>query len=167
VVGSGLQYALDPTTQTNDEVVCYAVPGAKAPDLTAAPTNPNTMMYTPGSPTWSAIYPEIIVKLGCNGGPSCHASSAGGKLVMQNQADAYAALVNVKAMGTNLQAGGTNCADTGLMRVKPSDPTNSLLVNKVEAATPMCGMHMPPGGMLTADQLKQLRDWISAGAMNN
>jgi hypothetical protein len=166
VVGSGLSYALDPTTLDNNLVICYAVPGAKAPDLSAAggPTMPT---FTPGSATWSAIYQEIVVTKGCNGGPSCHASSAGGKLVMQNKADAYTALVGVKAMGSSPTGMGANCVDSQLTRVVAGDPNTSLLVNKVEQATPSCGQHMPPGGMLTPAEIKQIRDWITAGAMNN
>jgi hypothetical protein len=86
---------------------------------------------------------------------------------MQNKAGSYTALVSVKAMGMNLSGGGTNCVDTNMMRVAPNDPTNSLLVNKVEAANPMCGTHMPPGGMLSAAEIKQIKDWIMAGAKND
>lgn len=162
VVNSGLQYDLDTTVKPNMQVICYAVPGAEAPMVGpaagaaggAAPT------FTPGSPTWSAIYNEIISGKGCNGGPSCHASIAGGNLVMQNKMDAFAALVGVKAMGSA-------CMASGATRVVASNPSMSLLVDKVSNATPQCGAHMPPGGMLTAAEIKQITDWIQMGAMNN
>jgi len=167
LVGSGLEYALDPTTKPNNEIVCYAVPTAVAPDPGAAA--PGNMMpsFVPGSPTWSAVFQELIVAKGCNGGPTCHASTAGGNLVMQTKDASYTALVGVKAMGVNLSGGGPNCADSGKSRVVAGDPANSLLVNKVEAPTPICGLHMPPGGMLTPAELKQLKDWITAGAKND
>jgi hypothetical protein len=60
-----------------------------------------------------------------------------------------------------------NCADTQMMRVKPGDPDNSLLYDKVANMTPKCGTHMPPGSMLKPEQLQQIRDWIMMGAMNN
>jgi hypothetical protein len=164
IVGSGLSYALDPTTKDNNIIICYAVPGAEAPDLsaTATATGPT---FTPGSPTFSAIYGEIFQ--GSCGGPSCHGGSAGGNLVMQNKAGAYDGLVNVKAMGMNVAGGGMNCADTQMMRVKPGDPDNSLLYDKVANMTPKCGTHMPPGSTLKPEQLQQIRDWIMMGAMNN
>ncbi|MET0389120.1 MAG: PQQ-binding-like beta-propeller repeat protein [Polyangiales bacterium] len=169
VVASGLQYALDPSAKNNNEIICYAVPGAQAPVVTpgmgaagsAAP------MYVPGSPTWSAIYQEIIVNTGCNGGPSCHAGTAGGRLVMTSKDEGYNALVGVAAMGTAIAGGAANCADVGGQRVVAGDPANSLLLDKVSSATPKCGTVMPPGGMLTPAQIQQIRDWITAGAMNN
>jgi hypothetical protein len=90
-----------------------------------------------------------------------------GKLVMQTKADSYTALVGVKAMGTNLSGGGPNCADTGATRVVAGDPTKSLLVDKIENMTPQCGLHMPPGGMLTPAEIKQVKDWVMAGAKND
>jgi outer membrane protein assembly factor BamB len=166
VVGSGLMYDLDASAKPNNEIVCYAVPGAMAPDLSG--TGPVTMMptFVPGSPTWSAIWQEIIVTKGCNGGPSCHAASAGGNLVMQTKDATYAALIDVKAMGVSA-GGGASCSTTNMMRVTANDPTNSLLLNKVEQAMPVCGSRMPPGGMLTAAEIKQIRDWIMAGAKND
>jgi len=176
-VGSGLSYALDPSVKNSDQIICYATPdavvnttgasgaaGAGAAGSGAAGSGP---MITPGSPTWSAIYQEIIAGTGCNGGVSCHAGTAAGNLVMKNQAEGYTALVGVKAMGTNLPAGGTDCKDTGLTRVVASDPANSLLMQKITEPTPKCGAHMPPGGNLTAAQIEQIRMWIANGAMNN
>jgi hypothetical protein len=79
--------------------------------------------------------------------------------------EAYAALVGVKAAGTNLPpgSGGMNCVDTGLTRVVASDPAMSLFMKKLEP-TPPCGNRMPPGGELTAAQITQVRTWIMNGA---
>jgi outer membrane protein assembly factor BamB len=172
-VGSGLSYALDPSALNNDEVVCYATPDATvAAPPTTAPTMPTagsggTPPFTPGSATWTAIFQEIIAGTGCNGGVSCHAGTAAGNLLMKTQADAYTALVGVAAMGMNVPAGGTNCKDTNMQRVVAGDPTNSLLYQKISAAMPPCGAHMPPGGNLTAAQISQIQTWIMNGAMNN
>lgn len=167
VVTSGLTYMYAPEALQNDEVICYAVPGAKAPDIKggAVPTTPT---FVPGSPTFSAVYQEIIVGRGCNGAPTCHASMSGGNLTMRNKAEAYLALVGIKGMGVNGPGAATpNCADTGLTRVVPNDPANSLLLDKVASAAPKCGTVMPPGSMLTAPQIEQIRAWIMAGAKDD
>ena len=118
----------------------------------------------PGSPTWSAIWQEVIVNNGCNGGSTCHASVSGGNLVMQTKAGSYTALVNAAAGGNT---GTPTCMASGLMRVVPGNPDTSLLVNKLEQTMPPCGSRMPPGGMLKPEQIKQVRDWVAAGALDN
>jgi hypothetical protein len=124
--------------------------------------------FTPGSPTFSAIFQEIIVGTGCNGGPTCHASLAGGQLKMTNKAEAYTALVGVKAAGVNLVMNGSpNCKDSMLTRVTAGDPASSLVIDKLTAATPKCGGKMPPSGALAADKVEQIRMWIMMGAKDN
>ena len=123
-------------------------------------------MFTPGSPTWSAIHQEIIIGTGCNGGPTCHSNTTAGGLKLSNKAEAYMTMVNVKAMGTNIPPMGTNCVDTGLVRVVPGDPAKSLLLKKLEAM-PECGARMPIGGMLKPEQIEQVRMWIMLGAKDD
>jgi hypothetical protein len=125
--------------------------------------------FTPGSPTFSAIFAETIMGTGCNGGTTCHASTAAGQLKMANRADAYIALVGVKAMGINLVMNGSpNCKDSTLTRVVAGDPMASLLYTKVTAATPACGLKMPPtGATLAADKAEQIRLWIMGGAKDD
>jgi hypothetical protein len=54
-----------------------------------------------------------------------------------------------------------------LMRVLPSDPTNSYLYRKVTGAG-ITGDRMPQAGVpLTDAQLKLIRDWIRRGAPND
>ena len=51
-----------------------------------------------------------------------------------------------------------------LKRVKPGDPGNSYLVQKIEG-TASVGSRMPLGGSpLSADQIALIRRWISEGA---
>jgi len=167
VVTSGLDYMYAPEALHNDEVICYAVPGAKAPDVKSDGMS-TTPTFVPGSPTFSAVYQEIIVGRGCNGAPTCHASMSGGNLTMRNKAEAYLALVGVKGMGVNGPGATTpNCADSGQTRVVPNDPANSLLLDKVASAAPKCGTVMPPGSMLTPQQIDQIRAWIMAGAKDD
>lgn len=125
--------------------------------------------FVPGSPTFSAIYQEIFVGTGCNGGPTCHASMNAGQLKMTVKADTYKALVGSPAAGINLGMMSTapNCKDSGLVRVVAGDPAASLLYKKVSEATPACGMRMPPSGMLDAAKADQIRMWIMAGAKDD
>ena len=62
---------------------------------------------------------------------------------------------------------GPTCVDANLTRVVAGEPDRSLLVDKLESDTPMCGARMPPGGQLSAEHLSLVRNWISAGAKND
>jgi len=105
-------------------------------------------------PTWTSIYAIISARCG-----PCHTTDAmlGGNLDMSSQPTAYVNLVGVTATC----GGGVNT------RVIPRDATNSLLWRKV-ADTSLCGSRMPPRGMrLSAAEIAQVRDWITAGAADN
>ena len=165
VVASGLRYELQDSAKDNNEVICYGLPGDEATfgsstggagGGTAAPTY---------APTWSAIWKEIIVDTGCNGGATCHASTVG-NLTMNEKAATYAALVGTAAQGMNLTGDGPNCVDSGLVRVVPNAPAQSLLMQKLDGTQP-CGSSMPPGSMLSDAQRNQVRSWIMSGAPNN
>jgi len=55
-----------------------------------------------------------------------------------------------------------------LERVKPGDPDNSYLVQKLEGASTITGARMPFGGpYLDQATIDQVRAWIAAGALNN
>jgi hypothetical protein len=128
------------------------------------------MMGTMGMPTWDAVFNEVIVGTGCNGGPTCHGGTLGaGGLAMPDKATAYAALVNVAAMGMNLppMPGVADCVTGGKIRVVPGNQAASLLVEKIELATPSCGVRMPVAGMLEPAKIQQVKDWIMAGALDN
>jgi hypothetical protein len=123
------------------------------------------------APTFSAIYQEIIVTTGCNGGPTCHTGPVAGNLMMNTKDEAYTSMVGVAAMGTTLVGDGPDCKDSGMMRVVAGQPDASLLVKKIEssmAMPPPCGSPMPLNPpMLTPMQIAQVRMWIQMGAMNN
>jgi hypothetical protein len=120
--------------------------------------------FVPGSATFSAIYAEIIVAKGCTGSPLCHAGPGGG-LTLSQQAFAYTALVDVPAKGVTLTP--PHCRDSGLKRVVPGAPEQSLLLLKVEGSPP-CGQAMPPNPpLLDAADIQRIRDWIMAGAPND
>jgi polyvinyl alcohol dehydrogenase (cytochrome) len=111
-----------------------------------------------GGTTFSAIYDDILVASGCTTS-ACHGTGARGRLDMSTRDGAYAELV-----GTVAEGGG--CAPTGLFRVAPGDPDQSLLQLKVDRVPP-CGGPMPPAAALTADSVARIRAWIGAGAPND
>jgi hypothetical protein len=76
-------------------------------------------------------------------------------------------------------AAGNSCADSGIKRVVPADPTHSLIYNKVASndgdggdikmpdggPTVFCGHPMPLNGpALGSADLSTIRDWIQQGA---
>jgi uncharacterized protein (TIGR03118 family) len=76
----------------------------------------------------------------------------------------------------NLTAGNTYANVVGvasheqpsLMRVKPGDPSNSYLIQKLEGAASIGGARMPFGGpYLDQVTIDQIKSWIAAGALNN
>lgn len=161
IVKSGLQYSFGgPSLKDNSEVVCYGL-GAPRQD-----SGQGGDMGDSSAATFSAIYKNIIVAKGCAGSALCHAGDVG-HLQMKDAESTYSALVNVKAMGENMPGGtGPDCKDSGLLRVSPSKPDESLLLLKLEAKQP-CGDPMPIGAMLSDDLISQVRAWIQDGAKNN
>ena len=157
IVQSGLQYVFAGDAFNNDQIICYALDDGGSVD------GATTDASVPEASAWDAIYNDIIVGTGCNGGMLCHGGDVG-HLQLKDSASAYDALVDVKAMGVNLTEGaGADCVDSGLTRVVPGNPDESLLVKKLENTQP-CGTGMPPGGTLTAAQIDQVRTWIADGA---
>jgi hypothetical protein len=92
----------------------------------------------------------------CHGGaanPSLNGNFGG----LNTKEAAYTALVGKMAVGAMC---------TGKTYVVAGQPEMSLLYQKV-ASAPMCGMRMPPGGMLAADKVELLKTWIMGGAKND
>lgn len=80
----------------------------------------------------------------------CHnASAAAGGLKLGDACASYAELLKAGACG--------------MPRVRPGDGA-SLLLNKLESRTPVCGGGMPPKGSLAADKIASVRAWVEAGA---
>jgi hypothetical protein len=66
-----------------------------------------------------------------------------------------------------MSVGVASIENPALMRVSPSDPTNSYLYRKITGAG-ITGDRMPQGGpFLTDPQIKLVRDWIRRGAPND
>lgn len=74
---------------------------------------------------------------------------------------AFASLVNVASVEKST-----------LSRIKPNDPTNSYLIQKIEGAAGIVGAQMPDGcpttqPCLTQAQINEFSSWVNAGAPNN
>jgi hypothetical protein len=105
------------------------------------------------APTFTTIYTSILA-MRC--GP-CHTGGGmpQGDLDMSTQATAYGELVGVAAL-----------CGIGNTLVIPRDATRSLLWRKV-AAVDLCGDVMPRmSSRLTTAQIRQIEQWINAGALN-
>lgn len=109
------------------------------------------------APTYDAVYCEIL-------GPSCAFAfchgGAGDYLQLGTAEVGYGSLVNAAAEGPS-------CAPTGLKRVSPGRPYESLMFLKI--TDPPCGSRMPLSygfsTMLTPQQVDQIGQWISCGAL--
>ncbi len=108
------------------------------------------------TPTWSSLYPAIIVPTcaiaACHG--TAGAALSGG-LDLSTQEGARLALVGVPA-------GLTGCGT----RVIPGNPDASFLIAKLEGTEdPLaCGGIMPSGSMLSPTEIGLFRTWIANGA---
>ena len=149
--GSGLSYFVGARDRS---LHALALPD----EFTPGPTPSPTPSETPGGVAFSTIYDQIIVEDGCNTA-FCHGGNQG-NLSMTSKEEAYANLVGVPAAGAS-------CAGSGLNRVEPGDPSRSLLFDKISQARPVCGELMPPGAMLSEQEIEQVRNWIERGAPND
>jgi len=163
VVKSGLQYGFGVELKDNHEVVCFGIGDpVGGEDDGEGPGETETS----ASDTFTAVYNDVIAGSGCAGSPLCHAGEAG-KLTMKDRDSTYKALVDVKAIGENEPGSSSpSCADSGLIRVVPGKPDESLLVQKLEATQP-CGDQMPIGNKLSDERISQVRAWIEKGALDN
>lgn len=89
----------------------------------------------------------------------CHAGSSPAQGMNLSSGQAYANIVNVPSN------------ESGLLRVKPSQPDSSYLVHKVQGTQGSVGGsggQMPLGGApLSQAQINTIRQWIADGAPNN
>lgn len=109
-------------------------------------------------PTFTRVTKEVITNTTC-GGPLCHMSPAVAGFALGARDPLHATLVSQKA-------GGPECATSGLERVVPGDPDNSLLYLKL-VPNPPCGDQMPVMSSLKDEQIELVRQWIAAGANND
>jgi hypothetical protein len=134
----------------------------------AAGASPPAIM---GPATFTNVWQHILVDKGCSS-TLCHGMSQG-NLTMTTPELAYKNLVGVAAAGPL-------CGASGKLRVKPSDPDASLMLDKISHPMPACGMAMPvavkfapdcvstsPTVCTTTDEIMLVHDWIARGAPND
>lgn len=119
-----------------------------------SPTAPTPT--APTAPTLSLIQTQIFDP-GC---ATCHTDvgrTPFGGLNLK-PGSAFANLVGVPSSGL-----------PGAIRVIAGNANGSYLVQKIEGAAGIAGQRMPRNGppFLTDAQVKMIRDWIAAGALNN
>lgn len=101
-------------------------------------------------PTLDEIQAAVFTPL-CAGCHSPTGSAAATGLHLQNADASHASLVNIPSV-----------ANGAILRVVPNDPENSYLIHKLEN-TGNVGV-MPPGSMLPAATINDIRQWITDGA---
>jgi hypothetical protein len=109
--------------------------------------------------TFTQVYASII-QGNCL---PCHATGNGnnmGMLDMSSQSAAYTNLVGV-------MAAGSQCGNSGEMRVVAGSSATSLLV-QILSANPPCGSQMPVNATpLASSDIATIAAWIDLGALNN
>ena len=114
-------------------------------------------------PTFTSIQHEIFETRDASGRAACtecHTDAGrtpSGGLNLRHDL-AYTSIVNVASRGK-----------AGAIRVVPSDPADSYLLQKVEGAPDIVGERMPRTGgpYLTPGQILIMRRWIELGAKND
>jgi hypothetical protein len=102
-------------------------------------------------PTLASIQRNIFTPI-CT---ACHTGSAAPLGLALDEGVAYANLVGVESVELS-----------SLRRVAPGKPDSSYIVWKIEGRSGIIGERMPRGlSPLTAAQIKAIRDWITAGAL--
>jgi len=118
---------------------------------------------SPSSPSASSVsdtvvddpsYASVIQPIWSASCTGCHGSGGDAGLNLSS-GSSYANLVNVPST-----------QDKTKMRVLPGDATNSWVVMKIENRQTVGGK-MPPSGSLTANQIQNIKNWITQGAKNN
>jgi hypothetical protein len=119
---------------------------ARTPHPTATATVVPTVTPVGATVRFAAV--QQLLTGNCAG---CHPPNQGLDLTTGH---VYANIVNVKSREV-----------PSLMRIKPGDPANSYLYQKVTQLRPAVGVRMPRDGQpLTADEITTLRVWIEQGA---
>jgi hypothetical protein len=135
---------------------CSAGSPATGADDAGAADEPEGDGAATYAPTYHAVYNEVLVHncalVFCHGG-------SGDYLQLDSEGDGYASLVGPHAQGPM-------CGPTGLARVTPGHPDQSLFFLKI--TNPPCGSRMPLDSIqpLAIRQIDQIGQWIACGALD-
>lgn len=122
-------------------------------------SSPGVLFSSLGNPlsastTLSEIQANIFNRSCAFSGCHAGASPAAGQNLSEGRS--FSNLVNVPSS-----------QNSAFIRVLPGDPDNSLLIRKLEGPVPF-GSRMPLGRQpLDSEAIQSIRDWISAGALDN
>ena len=148
----------DTTTLANGSVTLTATATDVDGNVGTSPGVAVTVSNGVAATTLSQIQASVFTPK-CSG---CHNGSnpPGGTLPGSQDlraGNSFASLVNVASL-----------QQSSLMRVKPGDPANSYLIQKLEGAATITGQRMPAGGpFLDQATIDQVKSWIASGAPNN
>ena len=138
------------TTRVSLAIAVILVSGCGDKEADGPPAEPNLVPLTVQS-----IFTTNCAKSGC------HAGSSPQQGMNLSENTAYGAIVNI-----------TSNEKSTVKRIKPGDPDNSYLVQKIEGAVTITGDRMPkdqgasgPGGYLTQTDIDSVRAWVTAGAL--
>ncbi len=142
-------------------------PSGNDAGLTCIPTTESCSAgNTSQTPTFTFVNQNLFQAAGCT---VCHAANAAqlfGSLDLVT--DPYTALLG--SSGTGAPANNVKGSATGMLRVSPGNPGQSLLYLKLQltATSSQYGEAMPPlHGGTSAALIQAVSDWITAGAPNN
>ncbi len=147
-----------PKDSTSDSGGADIASGDVAPSADVAPTADATATDDASSgPSFHKIFTGVMAKNGCSG-KFCHgAANPPAGLHMNDEATAYAELVN------HAPQDAAKCKVQ--VRVKPGDHAASLMWQKVAPGVAVCGGKMPDGTEgLTQAEADEIAAWIDAGA---
>jgi uncharacterized protein (TIGR03118 family) len=117
-----------------------------------------TVANTVAATTLSEIQTQVFTPkcTGCHDGSNAPGGALPGSQNLTS-GNSFANLVNVASL-----------EQPGLMRVKPGDPANSYVIQKLEGAAGISGSRMPQGGpFLDQPTIDSIKSWIASGAPNN
>jgi len=162
LTGYGMHFSESRMEPLTGGLVMYSLAGEGMVTGPAATSDCVAGTTVTAAPTFTNVYQGVLCADGC--AKVCHGTSADAMLNISTKALAYQALVGAAARGPA-------CGASGQKLVEPMNPTASVLYLKL-AATPSCGMAMPPGVTaantpITAAMLSAVRAWIEAGAPND
>lgn len=154
VTGSSQTPQAIPATPTAAQVAYVPPSAAKTVEARFALTphpSPTATVVPTATPAGARVAFASVQQILAGNCAGCHPPLQGMDLTAGR---VYASIVNVKSREA-----------PSLMRVKPGDPTDSYLYQKVTQSKPLAGVRMPKGGPpLTSDETTTLRAWIEQGA---
>jgi len=88
---------------------------------------------------------------------SCHGAAIANQGMRLDEGNSFASIVNVDSQEIS-----------ALKRIKPGDPDNSYLIQKLRGSSTIAGDRMPLGGpFLSQDTIDTIAQWVANGAPMN